>query len=146
MILQWRGYILDYRIRMKVNRGDGDEEDGSFLYRDIRFNDLKPLVLTQNQEFTLYQRHSEDTSSLQGANIGSWNIYSVSLNPSYRYELIVRTRAPEPNRVIPINELFKSSSGRFEIDDITEWVYSLPPEISNDIQTPERTSISLRMR
>lgn len=143
-LLQWRETIL--KQRDMIHGGNEEGSGKALLYRDIRFNDDDPIELTRNQEFTMYRRKSEDTSSLKGANIGSWDIYSLSLDPSYRYQLIVRSSiGSEPDRVISMNELLSQSPGRIEIEDISEWVYTLPSYIADEIQTPGRSSISLRM-
>jgi hypothetical protein len=142
-ILIWRSLILEKRTSMVVGNTDSVDKQ-SFLYRDIRYNDTRPLVIGKQEEFTLYKRLSNDTSSLQGANIGSWYIHSVSLHPSYMYQLIVRTKTME-EIIIPINDLFPPTSSRFDIPDISEWLYEIPPGVSKRIQHPQRISISLRM-
>lgn len=118
----------------------------SFLYRDIRFNDDRPLILMKDQEFTVYKRSSEDTSFLQGANIGSWNISSMSLHPDYSYQFIVRTKSSIQNsdRVVSINE-FLTGSERFDVEDVSEWLYNLPKETSAELNHTNTSSISLRM-
>ena len=144
-----RSSLVRERSKTHKDLGVGHK---SFLYRDIRFNDDRQLVLMKNQEFTVYKRLSDDTSLLQGANIGSWNISSMALHPDYSYQFIVRTNpsaststsVQESDRIVPIDD-FLPGSERFEVEDVSEWLYNLPKETSTELTPPNVSSISLRM-